>query len=806
LLAHDPSLVIELPQDQRDLFVQLLIDHARAMGRASCQLCLVEPKYEADGPEEQEALRRYLAERHGLVIAHADPRELSVRDGEVYYEDIRVDIAYRDYEMRDLIALERELGRKLDGMRLLFRENRVISSLVGDFDHKSGFEILTDKRIAERFFPPDDCRLFQRHILWTRVVSERNATLPDGSPGDLPEYVRRHREQLVLKPNRAYGGEGVTIGAATEAHDWEKLIDRAIAGSANPDETWVVQSATNLPVAEFPVIGQGGRVYSEPFYAVMGFAPTDNGLGVLCRVSQKQVVNVAQHGGMAALLVGELPKTLEIPKRPLKGPDSAKETFRRQIAELRHLEHTISLLEWDEEVMQPVAGRALRGEQVATLEGLRHNILTSDRLADLIADVAAGCEGEADLAREIELLRRERARAMAVPEDIVRNLAAARSQTFAAWEEAREKNEFSIFAVPFSQLLKLVRERAQALASNSELYDALLDEYEPGMSRARLDPIFAEMRERLVPIVRGAAPAPKPRADQRFPAAAQWELSRRILAAIGFDFARGRLDASAHPFTSIAGESDVRVTGRVDERDFWNAILTMLHEGGHALYDQGFRARDKDSLLADGASAGMHEGQARLWENHVGRSRAFFDFVSPYVTELFPGLGRAEIERSWRATNAVRPGAIRVDCDEVTYHLHIILRYELENALLAGEFAVSELPHHWDSRSAELIGVRPANAREGALQDVHWAVGMFGYFPTYTIGSLYAAQLVKTYSQSRDLGAEIRKGEFAGLRGWLAKNIYEAGNRFSAEEIVSAVTGLGLDSAAFFEHIAAAEK
>lgn len=809
ILEHDPGLVIELPQDQRDLFVQLLIDHARAVGRNSCQLCFIEPKYENDGPDEQEPLRRYLSERHGLTIAHADPRELTVRDGEVYYQDTRIDVAYRDYEMRDLIALEREIGSPLEGMRLLFRENRIISSLVGDFDHKSGFEILTDRNVAERLFTPDDCRLFYRHVLWTRVVADRRTTLPDGSVGDLLEFLRRHREELVLKPNRGYGGAGVAIGATMQNDEWERIVAKAAADAANPNASWVVQSATALPVVEFPVVGPSDQVHYEPFYTVMGFAPTDNGVGALCRVSQKRVVNVAQHGGLATLLIGEAPNSLRIPKRPDHASGDAKKALRREITELLHLDQAIGLMEWDEEVMLPVRGRQQRGEQMATLEGLRHSILVSDRLGDLIEDVAARIGGDEDLARELALLRRQRKRALAVPRDLVRSFANAKSQTLAAWEEARARDDFDVFALPFSQLVSVVRERAQCLGTDRNLYDALLEDYEPGMTKARLEPLFGQLRERLVPMVhnarRDAGSKTSPSAESEYPAKAQWELSRLILRSMGFDFDRGRLDPSTHPFTMQAGDDDVRVTGRSDPTGLSGLILTALHEGGHALYDQGLNERYRDTLLADGASSGMHEGQARLWENHVGRDPAFLDFLSPHLVAMFPDIGgKRGVEKLLREMNALRPNVIRVGADEITYQLHIFMRYQLENALLDSNLAVSELPHLWNSMSRELFGISPRNHREGVLQDVHWAVGMFGYFPTYTIGSLYAAQLVKTYSRDHDLKAEIRAGDFASLRGWLAKGIYAAASRLSAEEIMVSVTGSSIDTAAFFEHLAEA--
>lgn len=357
LLAHDPDLDLSLPRDQRDLFLQVLIDHARAVGRSSCQLCFVDPKYIHEGPDEQTVLGQFLSERHGLVIKHADPAELRVVGDEVYFEDVRVDVVYRDYEIRDLVARERELGQPLDAMRLLFRQNRVVSSIVGDFDHKSCWELLTDEALAERFFSDEERRLFRRHVLWTRLVRDCRTTLPHGKTGDLLEYAREYREQLVLKPNRGYGGTGVTMGMATDPGDWDRLLQQAVQLADDPQMSWVLQAATRLPVHNFPVIGPNGQVFEEPFHAVMGFAPTENGLGVLCRVSQKQVVNVAQHGGLAALLVAHPPSELRLRKRTMAVAEGVEQALRSQIAELRHLDQTIGLLGWDEETTLPVAGR-----------------------------------------------------------------------------------------------------------------------------------------------------------------------------------------------------------------------------------------------------------------------------------------------------------------------------------------------------------------------------------------------------------------------------------------------------------------
>jgi len=807
LAAHDPELVIELPADQRDLFVQLMIDHARAIGRERANLCFVEPKYEEDGPDEQSALSRYLSERHGLSIAHADPRELSVKDDEVFYGDLPIDVAYRDYETKELIAVERELGKPLAAMRKLFKENRVISSLAGDFDHKSCFEILTDDALAERYFSADERRLFRRHVLWTRLVGSRKTRLPHNEEGDLLEFARRHREELVLKPNRAYGGSGVVIGAAASQAEWERMLNEAADQYEDPEQSSVVQSATPLPVSDFPVVGADGRIIEQPFYVVMGFAPTDNGLGTMCRVSQKQVVNVAQHGGMAAVLIANRPRALSIPKRSLARDSGSADALQGEIGKLLDLDRAIALLEWDEETKMPHGGRAARGEQLATLEGLRHELLVSDRLADLAEEVAVQNADDERWRCELALLKRLRRQAMALPEDLVRSIADGRARATGAWEDARKQSDFAIFAPELASLLALLQEKARAIAGNGDLYDALLDEFEPGMTRARLEPVFADLRGRLVPWVRALSDNSRPDRDFRgrtFAAEPQWQLARGLLRQMGFDFDRGRLDGSTHPFTTMIGAGDIRLTIRTREDDPTESVLTTLHEGGHALYDQGFLKEDRHSLIGDAPSMGLHECNARLWENHVGRSEAFWRFLLHTLRENLGDVAAGlDIGAYLHAVARVRASTNRTRADEMSYHLHIILRYELEQALIACELKVSELRRAWNEKSRNFIGVEPQSDLEGVLQDSHWSGGMFGYFPTYTIGSLYAAQLVETYARSHPLEDEVSQGLFTPLLGWLRTHIHAHGHRYPSEELVTRATGTGLDAAAFFRHLTA---
>jgi hypothetical protein len=294
--------------DMRQLLIQEIREHLEAIGRPARTVCFVEPKYAGSGIDEQEDVAEYIRQQFGLRVLHADPSELELRGNEVLYAGDAIDVVYRDYTVADLIELGKT-GVDVRPMRELFRQNRVISSITAELDQKSCWEVLTDARIAERHFNADERRLFRRHVLWTRLVAERSTTLPDGTQGDLMPWVRRERETLVLKPNRAYGGEGVTIGPAVSEAEWDAALDGALV---DPNR-WVVQQLAPIPVAEFPVISPDGQVRSEPFHVVMGFAPTQYGVALLGRASQKQVVNIAQRGGLFVVLVGR-------PTGGLQGP------------------------------------------------------------------------------------------------------------------------------------------------------------------------------------------------------------------------------------------------------------------------------------------------------------------------------------------------------------------------------------------------------------------------------------------------------------------------------------------------------
>jgi hypothetical protein len=308
LKEKDPEVQLERGRDIRELLMQEILEHLQTIGRPARNVCFIEPKYAGSGPEEQEALAAYYHDRHGLKIMHADPAELSLSGGEVIYNGDPVDLGYRDYPVYDLLDLQRR-GVDVTPMKALFKQNRMISSIAAELDQKSCWEVLTDPQFTQKYFSADERQVFRRHILWTRIVSDRRTLLPGGLAGNLLDFVRREHERLVLKPNRSYGGEGVVIGHLFTKEQWDQAVDRALADP----ERWVVQELANIPVSEFPVVGPDDKVNFEPFYTVMGFAGTRYGLAILGRASQKQVVNVAQRGGLCVVMMGRAPSELHGP-------------------------------------------------------------------------------------------------------------------------------------------------------------------------------------------------------------------------------------------------------------------------------------------------------------------------------------------------------------------------------------------------------------------------------------------------------------------------------------------------------------
>jgi carboxypeptidase Taq len=477
----------------------------------------------------------------------------------------------------------------------------------------------------------------------------------------------------------------------------------------------------------------------------------------------------------------------------------------QRMQELRDLSGVIGLATWDQETYMPKKADAARAAQLATLQGLYHERLVDPALGEWLGGAAASSPDEQAMVR---VLVHERDRAVKVPGRLVKELAEAQSLALSGWREAREKNDFSIFRPHLERLLALRREQADAIGHDGERYDALLDNYEPGMKVARLTPVLDELRKKLVPMVEtitARAPPTDIFEGRTFDAEAQWKFTFQLLEAMGFDLEAGRQDKSVHPFTGGTHPRDVRLTTRIYDATPLPAIFGAIHEGGHGLYEQGFSEEHYRTPIAAAPSMGLHESQSRLWENIVGRSRGFWGHFFGKLQPSFPKqLGGVTADEFYRAVNRVQRTLIRVDADELTYNLHIVLRYELELAMLRGDVSIADLPAAWNAKMKALLGVEPPNPRLGVLQDIHWAWGELGYFPTYSLGNLYSASLFNAAKRELPgLEASIARGELLPLRAWLAKHIHREGFRYFAEDLVKKVTGKGLTDEDFVAYLRA---
>jgi len=481
----------------------------------------------------------------------------------------------------------------------------------------------------------------------------------------------------------------------------------------------------------------------------------------------------------------------------------------RRMGELRDYGAIAGLLTWDQETYMPAGGASARARQLAAIHALLHERRIDPVLGELLS--VAASDPSLDEARRaaVRNLAKERDRAVKLPPRLVRELAERQSRAVVAWRAAKADpaGGFASFAPHLAGLLELKREQADAIGHGGERYDALLDDYEPGLTVARLSPIFAELRAGLVPLVGALADAPPPRRwrfeAHRYPAERQWDYTIHLLETIGFDFDKGRQDRSTHPFTDGIDPGDVRLTTRLVPETPFPAIFGTIHEGGHGLYEQNLPADHVRDPVGRPASMGLHESQSRLWENMIGRSLAFWEHELPSLRRAFPeALEGVSAREVYAAVNRVERSLNRVEADEVTYNLHILVRYELELAMLRGDLPVAELPGAWNDLMESMLGVRPSNDAEGVLQDIHWAWAEFGYFPTYSLGNLYAALLHRRLDA--DLGgidAVLRAGELHRVGAWLRTNVHEVGHLYEAEEIVRRATGSGLAVAPFLEYL-----
>ncbi len=455
------------------------------------------------------------------------------------------------------------------------------------------------------------------------------------------------------------------------------------------------------------------------------------------------------------------------------------------------------LLGWDEQVNLPPGAAEQRASQHAALAEAHHAAASRPRIGELVTGLEATATPSDDQQAIVAHARRDYDRATKLPADFVREKAAQGSRGYHAWARAKAANDFSSYAPVLARNLELARREAAYLGRGDAPYDYMLDRHDPGLTATVIAPLFAELKRDLVPFARAVVAAPRAQHArsvaarmQGFARAGQQVFLREVTERLGFDYTRGRIDVSLHPFCSGTG-SDVRMTTRYREDQPLDALFSSIHETGHGLYEQGLPAAQLGTALGIAAGMAVHESQSRLWENQVARSRAFWRAFEPRWRELFPAqMAAVSSDDLYLAINAVEPTLIRVDADEVTYNLHIILRFEIEQRLFAGTLAVHDLPAAWRAASRELIGLEPAKDSEGVLQDVHWSDGAFGYFPSYCLGNMIAAQL---WARVRTLRPQweddFARGDFAWLLGWLRQNIHAQGRRFGTLELVRRVTG-----------------
>lgn len=474
-------------------------------------------------------------------------------------------------------------------------------------------------------------------------------------------------------------------------------------------------------------------------------------------------------------------------------------TWMRTLADL---DGASAVLEWDRETIMPPGAAESRGSQLATLATLRHRALVDPRINDVLAVLAddddpvrRGCARQAE---------RERRRALTMPEDLVRALTEASSRGVAVWSIARPAADVNAWLDALRPLIALTREQADHLAGGGDRYDALLDIYEPGTTYASLAPAMDALATRIRPLVqelagRGGPPLPSATWDDR----EQIAFGAALAEQIGFDPTRGLVGRTAHPVTMSLGAGDTRLSTRVDPTDPLSSIMAIMHEGGHALYDQGIPAEWRATLVGDAPSLGAHESQSRFFENHLGRSPAFWERLSPDLARAFPQAARGLVPTDYvRALNRVERSPVRVESDEVTYDLHILLRARLERALIMGELEVEDLPGAFDDGLYDLLGVRPESARDGAMQDIHWAAGIIGYFPTYTLGNLYAAALAAVFEREVGPIDDVLRAEgFAPFLTFMRDRVHRHGRIMDTPELMRIATGHDLSVEPFMQHL-----
>ena len=485
-----------------------------------------------------------------------------------------------------------------------------------------------------------------------------------------------------------------------------------------------------------------------------------------------------------------------------------RSTYERFLGKVRRIENLnagASMLRWDQEVKMPDDGIEARSQQLSTLSAVVHEEFTDEEMGEFLDELE---EDELDPDQEavVREVRREYDRKTRVPTELVEEISRTTSEALPQWKEAKAEDDFSIFAPVLEELLELKKAYAEHIDPDADPYAVLFADYEPYIELETAEEMLARLREELVPLVNEIADSDAQLATDafsgEFDANVQEELARDALDTLGYDWDRGRLDTAPHPF-SIGNQFDARVTTRFDESDLLGGLTSTIHEFGHARYTLGLPDEQYGTPLGDSRDLSVHESQSRLWENHVGRSRAFWELFLPRVHKRFPQTTEVSVEEAYEAANQVYDdNPIRVEADELTYHMHIVLRFEIERELIEGDLDVSEVPEAWNDRMEEYLGIRPDTDAEGALQDIHWSHGSFGYFPTYTLGSVLAAQLYASAEEEiDDLEGKVREGEFEALHEWLTENVHRHGCRYTTPELIEEATGEAFTADYFLEYV-----
>lgn len=489
--------------------------------------------------------------------------------------------------------------------------------------------------------------------------------------------------------------------------------------------------------------------------------------------------------------------------------DQAAQQLRERLHTISDMHIAIALLHWDQQTYMPKGGISTRAETIATLSNLAHRMSTDTDMHRMVDAVTDRFDPETDDGALARLARRNFDRATRLPAELVTDLARTTALAEPAWVEARSRGEWNTFAPHLFRIVELQKQVAESYGYTTHPYDALLDEYEPDATKAQLEIMFDELKHAIVPLVRDIAAKSDLPIDRArplyntFDEVKQETFGRDCITRFGYDWQHGRQDRTVHPFCISFTSQDVRITTRFDTNFLQPALFGTMHEAGHAMYEQGVNPGYVRTPLGSGVSMGVHESQSRLWENLIGRSRAFWTYFYPQLQQVFPeALGNTNLDAFYRAVNTVAPSLIRVEADEVTYNLHTLLRFELEVALLDGTLTIAELPDAWNAKSKEYLGISPTSDADGALQDIHWSGGMFAYFPTYTIGNVLAVQLFDAATKAHPtIMDEAARGEFTSLHTWLKNNIYQYGSKYKPQDLIERATGSRMNTAPYIRYL-----